>query len=258
MNIDAITIATPFYNELDSLPSYFLRIREVHRELLLKGWRVDLLLVDDGSRDGTSEELREFASSFPSTEVVMHPKNLGYGASIKTALSVAETKWVAFVDADTNYDQRLILSLVDHLHSDVDMINVSILAPGGNAGYRWHRHIISFMVSRLYKIFFPRLTSRIYTMTCGFRIYRRSIATAIFPINDGFVATSEIMIRGLQNKLRILEYPAENTTREHGKSKMQFVRTAYDHLKYIFGVIFFEALPPPTISSHLDRIRENR
>ena len=254
MKIGTITIATPFYNEEASLPDYFLRISELYRELELKGWQTTLLVIDDGSQDCTLEKLKEFAPSYPGTILVTHPKNLGYGASIKTALSVAYTEWVAFVDADTNYDQRLILKLVDRLNEGVDIVNVSILAPGGHAGYRWQRHIISFTVSQCYKLFFRRLTKDVYTMTCGFRIYRRLIVPKIFPINDGFVATSEIMIRALKNKLRILEFPADNAKREHGKSKMHFLKTTYDHLSFILTVFLGQLAPPAIISEHRARI----
>ena len=227
MRLRTITVATPFYNEEASLPDYFFRISELYRELELKGWQTTLLFINDGSQDYTLEKLKELARSHPGTIVVTHLKNLGYGASIKTALAVADTEWIAFVDADTNYDQRLILTLVDYLNEQVDIVNVSILAPKGRPGYRWQRHAISSAVSQCYKRLFPRLTKGIYTMTCGFRIYRRSVVPKIFPVNDGFVATSEILIRALKNNMSILEFPANNSKREHGKSKMRFLKNIY-------------------------------
>lgn len=254
MTTRTITIATPFYNEATSLPDYFLRINELYQGLKHKGWQTTLLFIDDGSQDNTLDKLKEFSRTYPGTIIVTHLKNLGYGASIKTAFSVADTEWVAFVDADTNYDQRLILKLLDRLDENVDIVNVSILAPGGHAGYRWQRHIISYVVSQCYKIFFPRLTKGIYTMTCGFRIYRCSIVSNIFPVNDGFVATSEIMIRALKNKMIILEFPANNAKREHGKSKMRFLKTIYDHVNFVLKVFFGQLEPPASISEHQSRI----
>jgi len=254
MRPHTITIATPFYDEEASLPDYFLRINELCQNLELKDWQTTLLLINDGSQDCTLDKLKKFAQSHPGTIVVTHFKNLGYGASIKTALSVACTEWIAFVDADTNYDQRLILKLVDYLDENVDIVNVSILAPGGHAGYRWQRYIISFAVSQCYKFFFPRLTKGIYTMTCGFRIYKQSIVPKIFPINDGFVATSEIMIRALKNKMMILEFPTDNAKREHGKSKMRFIKTIYDHVGFVLRVFWGQLMPPAIISEHQARI----
>jgi len=251
-----LTIATPCYNEAASLPSYFERIAYVCAELAGGGWSTTLLLINDGSRDDTPGLLEAYAKARPGTQVVHHPRNLGYGAAIKTALVLARTEWVVFVDSDSNYDQRLILNLVRCVEADPDvhLINVSILAPGGGVGYPWYRLLLSSVASTIYRVLLPHLTRGVYTMTCGFRMYRRSLVPQIFPWADDFVATAEIMLRALKSRARVVEFPATNARREHGVSKMRVLRVSFGHLKLALQTLLGCLRPPLDVKAHVQRI----
>lgn len=249
-----ITVATPCYNEEESLPSYFRVIAGVLDDLRASGWQVDHLMIDDGSRDGTAGLLDEFARDRSGTRVFRHPRNMGYGAAIKTALALAETEWVAFVDSDSNYDQRLILRLVEEIAPGVDVVNVSILAPGGGVGYPWYRLFLSSIASRIYRTIFPIATRKVYTMTCGFRLYRRSVVPRLFPHADDFAATAESLLRALLSKAGVVEFPATNARREHGVSKLRFVRVSLNHLKLALRARLGLLGPPLPVEEHLRRI----
>jgi dolichol-phosphate mannosyltransferase len=251
----SLTIATPCYNEALSLPTYFERIQIVRSTLEQGGWRVALTLIDDGSKDDTATQLKRYAESHRDTTFISHPGNLGYGAAIKTALCTSDTDWMVFVDADTNYDQRIILEMVRKFDGPYDLVNVSIFAPGSAAGYPWYRLILSATATRIYRILLPRLTKGIYTMTCGFRAYRRGLAEKILPLADDFVATAEIMLRALKNGVRVLEFPASNARREQGVSKMKFIRVSWGHLCLSTRALSGRLQPPPSRQDHLDRIQ---
>jgi len=250
----SITIATPCFDESESLPVYFQRITDVRAKMMDAGWVVEHLLIDDGSRDNTAEMLDTYARKHPNVRVIRHPHNFGYGGAIKTALALSKTDWVVFVDADTNYDQRLILKLIERIGPEIDIINVSILAPGGAAGYPWYRLVLSSIASTIYRVLLPRLTRGIYTMTCGFRVYRREVVPKIFPNADDFVATSEILVRALQHRLRILEFPATNSRREQGVSKMRGLRVSLRHLSLTTKALTGMLAPPAAVETHLQRI----
>jgi dolichol-phosphate mannosyltransferase len=94
-------------------------------------------------------------------------------------------------------------------------------------------------------------------MTCGFRVYHRALVERIFPREDGFVATSEIMLRALIAGARVLEFPATNTKREHGVSKMRFLQTVLRHMKLIARVLLSRLGPPMPVNAHLERIQWN-
>ncbi|PCI40774.1 MAG: hypothetical protein COB53_00335 [Elusimicrobia bacterium] len=249
-----LTIATPCYNEAESLPEYFKRIESVRSELVKSGWQCRLTLIDDGSFDQTAEMIKAYAASHENTQTIHHPRNMGYGGAIKTALTTTETEWLIFVDADTNYHQNIALELVKLASDDIDIINVSLLAPGGLQGYPWYRKILSMGASGLYRVSMPRLTRGIYTMTCGFRMYRTAVAPQILPHIDNFAATTESMLRALNAGLRIVEFPAKNEEREHGISKMRFVSNTLIHFKLVLRAWFCLLGEPETTASHLRRI----
>ncbi len=246
-----LTIATPCFNEEESLPGYFQRIDAVREELERDGWSVAQLLINDGSRDATGELLAEFARGRSAVRVFSHPENMGYGAAIKTALALARTEWVVFVDADTNYDQAIILELAARAGDGVDLINVSIFAPGGGRGFPWYRMLLSRTASMIYQVLLPRLTRPVQTMTCGFRWYRRDTAARIFPHADDFTATAESMLRALAGGLRIIEMPASNSKREQGVSKMKFLSVSLGHLRLAAAAALGRLGEPLAIGEHL-------
>lgn len=243
-NPSTLTVATPCYNEEDSLPAYFKKINELRTELCSRGWSVEVLLINDGSQDRTEELLTEYAAHHPQTRLINHPRNRGYGGALKTAFSLVKTEWLAFVDADSNYDQRLILAMVDKISADVDIVNVSIFAPGGNVGFPWYRRLFSSSASTLYRFLLPWLTRGIYTMTCGFRLYRVSRLPELIPQGDNFYATTEVLVRALQSRMKIIELPATNNPRDFGVSKMKFFRVALGHLRLI-GRVWMRRLGRP-------------
>lgn len=230
----SLTIATPCYNESESLRDYFKIMDEIKLELKRSCWKIEHLLIDDGSQDNTLDMLKSYSQSSLGVSVVRHAKNRGYGATIKTAMALCRSDWLIFVDADSNYDPRVIIPMTKKMTSDVDVINVSIFAPGGRVGFPWYRKFLSLGVSFLYRFFFPNLTKGIYTMTCGFRAYKSTCIKRLFPEADDFFATAEILLRAAMSRLNILEYPANNYRRHQGRSKMRVARNLLGHLKLLF------------------------
>lgn len=249
-----LTIASPAYNEGEALAAYFERIDFVRAELERRGWTVSQLLINDGSSDGTRSLLDGYARGRQRVRVVSHPVNLGYGGAIKTAMALARTPWLAFVDVDSNYDQAIILDLVDLDLGSVDIVNVSVFAPGGAQGYPWHRKALSRSASLLYALLLPRLTRGVYTMTCGFRLYRTEVLTRILPRIDNFAATSESMLRALLAGLRVREFPATNRDRDHGVSKMRFWSNTLRHFGLAAAARLGALGPPPSPEEHLRRV----
>jgi dolichol-phosphate mannosyltransferase len=111
-----MTLIVPSHNEAESLPS------------VLRGWwnerpravTTEILVVDDASTDGTADVLRELQSEFP-LRVVRNPEVRGFGGSLKVGISNARTPWVAFTDADGQYDPRDLPILIAVLESGKEL-----------------------------------------------------------------------------------------------------------------------------------------
>lgn len=77
----------------------------------------EIVIVDDGSPDRSGEIAQEMAKEIPQLKVIRHPKNKGYGAAVKTGLSVATGDFVAMTDGDDEYDVFDLLRMMEHKDS---------------------------------------------------------------------------------------------------------------------------------------------
>ncbi len=110
----SVSIIIPLYNEEETVP---LLIETIIREFGHDPAFLELVLVDDGSRDRTAELVLEHASHNPRIRLVQHDRNRGLGAAIRTGLKAAVGDLILYTDADLPFDFSLIpslISLADH------------------------------------------------------------------------------------------------------------------------------------------------
>ncbi|MEK9144964.1 MAG: glycosyltransferase family 2 protein [Elusimicrobiota bacterium] len=107
-----LSIVIPALNEEEALPSTLARTLAAAKALRASsGMEVEVLLVDDGSQDGTAQ----IARSFEGVRVLSHGINRGYGAAIKTGFSAAKGEWLGFLDADGTCDPLSFTGLIKEL-----------------------------------------------------------------------------------------------------------------------------------------------
>ncbi|MGH9221667.1 MAG: glycosyltransferase family 2 protein, partial [Vicinamibacterales bacterium] len=100
---DSVTIVVPAFNEGESIGRVVTELRAAAR------WH-DVLVIDDGSSDGTGRAAQDAGA-----RVIRHPYNKGNGASVKTAIRAATSDWIAIVDADGQHRPEDAVRLVSHL-----------------------------------------------------------------------------------------------------------------------------------------------
>lgn len=102
-----LSIVIPIYNEIDLLPLVLDRLRQVQFPLEL-----ELILVDDFSRDGTREWLKKNEMNRPDTKVLFHKKNIGKGGALRTGFRHATGDIIIVQDADLEYDPAEIPAVI--------------------------------------------------------------------------------------------------------------------------------------------------
>jgi glycosyltransferase involved in cell wall biosynthesis len=208
---DSVTIIVPAFNEADS-------IGEVVRELRAAAAWHDVLVIDDGSGDGTGKAAQDAGA-----RVIRHPYNKGNGASIKTAVRAAASEWLAVVDADGQHAPEDAVRLVEPL-GDYDLV-VGARHPSSQAtaGRRAGNAVLNWLASYLTERHIPDLTS-------GFRAARREcLLEFLHLLPNGFSTPTTTTLAFLKAGYNVTFVPIAARTRV-GTSK---IRLASDGAKFL-------------------------
>jgi len=235
--VKTLWIALPAYNEERSLPGLLPRYVALNTALGARGARLRVLVVDDGSRDGTAAVASGFRDRL-ALEVIPHGVNRGLGAALRTGITAALARaedgdLVGTMDADDTHDPALFVPMWDRLEAErADLVIASRYAPGGREiGLTPLRRVLSRGASTLLTLVTPVRGARDYT--CGFRLYRASLlrrAAAAWGerlIEEaGFTCMAELLLKLGRGGARVAESPLVlRYDRKEGASKMKMTRT---------------------------------
>lgn len=243
-----IWILLPAYNEELSFQPLVEKIRR-EMEALRASYRV--VVVNDGSRDGTSRVLEEVARLVP-LQVLTHKLNRGLGETIRDGMEyIAEnakpTDIVVRMDCDDTHDPRYIASMVAKMREGYEAVITSRYAPGGGqVGVNWYRRTISRCANLLLKAVFPIHGIKEYT--CGYRAYRVSLIQDALAIYGnafidlkgmGFTGTVEKIVKCSKMGARVGEIPfVLRYDRKQGPSKVLTSLTTLGYLVLIAKYIY--------------------
>jgi glycosyltransferase involved in cell wall biosynthesis len=194
LSAHGVTVVVPVYNEERAVEGVLERLSKVDL-----GAPVELLAINDGSRDRTGEKLAELVLRLPNLRVVTHRSNMGYGAALKTGFVHAKHQIVVITDADGTYPEDRIRDLLDCIDDGAEMAvgarlgeNVSI--PLLRRPPKWVlRKLASFLAG-----------TEIPDLNSGLRAFRRELVLAYRPIlPQGFSFTTTITLAALTNAHRV-------------------------------------------------------
>jgi glycosyltransferase involved in cell wall biosynthesis len=231
MNLD-YTIIVPVYDEVKSLNDTCRTLKELlSRQESCRA----IILVDDGSKDGSGDRLDEIAREDTHVMVIHHPVNKGYGAALKTGITASETNIVVIIDADLSYPNERIPELVDEM-SGHDMAVGSrkkSLIPLLRRPAKW---VINKLANYLSGTNIPDLNS-------GLRAMRKETVLKFMNIlPDGFSFTTTITLAMLTSGDRIKYVPIDYFKRK-GKSKIHPIKDTLNFIQLIIRtVMYFEPL----------------
>jgi dolichol-phosphate mannosyltransferase len=228
-----VWIALPAYNEENSLPPL---LKAINAALEPAGINYGVIVVDDGSRDATASIAREAATNGP-LELIMHVKNQGLAAAIRTGLGAAVARSgpndvIVTMDCDDTHPPRLIPQMLDLINDGRDVVIASRFQPGATVvGVPASRMLYSIGAKWMFRILFPIHGVRDYT--CGYRAYRaEAIRAAAAMYGDqlitetGFSCMADLLLKLRRLPLEMSEVPLElRYDRRGGGSKMRVLRT---------------------------------
>jgi glycosyltransferase involved in cell wall biosynthesis len=226
-----LSIFFPAYNDSGTIASLVITALRTARKLTPDH---EVIVVNDGSADGTAEILEELASIYPQVRVVHHDRNRGYGGALRTGFASATRELVFYTDGDAQYDPAEMAALWQRFDDSVDLVN----------GYKisrsdpLHRIIVGRIYHYTVKLLFG-LTVR--DVDCDFRMMRRSIFDTVHLEKNSGVICLEMMKKITDAGFRIAEVPVHHYHRAYGKSQFfnfrRLYRTAIDVMKLWYALV---------------------
>jgi glycosyltransferase involved in cell wall biosynthesis len=226
-----LSIFFPAYNDSGTIASLVITALRTARKLTVDH---EVIVVNDGSKDGTREILEELATIYPQVHVVHHETNRGYGGALRTGFATATRELIFYTDGDAQYDPAEMEALWRRFDASVDLVN----------GYKisrsdpLHRIIIGRIYHHTVKLLFG-LTVR--DVDCDFRMMRKSIFETVHLEKNSGVICLEMMKKITDGGFRIAEVPVHHYHRAYGKSQFfnfkRLYRTAVDVMKLWYALV---------------------
>jgi glycosyltransferase involved in cell wall biosynthesis len=204
------SVIIPAYNEKATV------LEVAHRVLALPEVS-QLIIVDDGSTDGTADEIKKLSGE-PRVELFFHAKNIGKGAALRTGLGHVKAPIVAFQDADLEYDPQELLELIKPIGSGfADCVYGSRLSGGKpqRVYMFWHKlgnNFLTFVTNMLYN-------TTLSDMETGYKVFRTDSIKTINLKSRGFEVEPEITAKVFKRKLRVYEIPISYYGRTYQEGK---------------------------------------
>lgn len=213
----SLSVIVPVYNERH------LVVESLRRVLAAApAWEgvseLQLLVVEDGSTDGTRELLREYAASEPRITLIEHPRNQGKGAAVRTGIAAAHGDLIVFHDADLEYDPRDISRLVKpFLEDGADVVYGSRFSASERRRVLYFRHTLG---NKLITFLSDLATDLNLTdvETC-YKMFRSTLLKSLPLRSNDFRLEIEVTAKIAKRQCRVFEVPISYVGRTYREGK---------------------------------------
>ncbi len=206
-----ISVVIPVYNEVDSLTELHLKVTE---SCLALGRGYEIIVVDDGSDDGSRERLAALAATDPHLHIIEFRRNFGKSSALAAAFDRVRGEIVVTLDADLQDDPKMIADFVDRIDAGADLVS----------GWKRRRHdpIGKTVPSRVFNSLVRMLTGiPLRDFNCGFKAYRIECVREL-NVYGGFHRFLPVLAHA--KGFHIEELVVQHRARQHGTSKYGITR----------------------------------
>lgn len=220
----AVSVVIPAYNEADAIGPTLEKLQAI---LAGSGLEAEVVVVDDGSTDGTSGAVIETAM----VRLIQHPRNRGYGAALKTGIRQARYDTIVIIDADGTYPCERIPELA----SAIGPYDMAVGArTGENVEVPLIRRPAKWALNRLANYLSGQ---EIPDLNSGLRAFKRSVALRFFRLlPSGFSFTTTLTLAMLTNDYNVLYVPIDYYARI-GSSKIDPIRDTVNFFSLVVRMV---------------------
>jgi glycosyltransferase involved in cell wall biosynthesis len=205
-----ISVIIPCYNEVKTIRDVVLRVLDVNEAS-------EIIIVDDGSTDGTRDILPNIEAEFELVRVVLHEKNQGKGAAVRTGFDAATGDVLLIQDADQEYDPRDYPTLLRPIREGITDVVYGSRFLGGprKAMFFWN-----MVANRSLTLFTNILYNSIISdMETCYKVFRTEVIRELTLRSTGFEIEPEMTAKILKRKHRVYEVPISYNGREWDEGK---------------------------------------
>lgn len=206
-----LSVFFPAYNEEDNIKKTVLDAVKVLQKVAIR-W--EIIIVDDGSKDNTGKIADQLHKKNSKIRVVHNKPNRGYGGALKSGFNAARFEWVAFADADGQFDFSEIGKFIDkQRRTDADLV----LGIRTKRADPFIRKVFTFAWS----IVLPRILFglKVTDYSCGFKLIKRSVYKEVQPLlGEEKVTQIELLTKAQRHGFKFAEVGVKHLPRKFGKA----------------------------------------
>jgi glycosyltransferase involved in cell wall biosynthesis len=222
--LPSISFFFPAYNEADNVQPL---VEEALRALPTIANNFEIIVVDDGSSDGTGELADSLAAQYPQVRAVHNRPNLGYGGAVQRGFDEARMEWVFFTDGDRQFKLDELPSFAEAAKSSQMVI-----------GYRRkrndppHRLLNAKMYGTMVKLLFG---FRARDIDCAYKLIHRRVLETVRLESRGALVSAELLAKAKNCGFKWVELPVNHYPREAGKQTGANLKVIFRMFKELFA-----------------------
>jgi glycosyltransferase involved in cell wall biosynthesis len=217
----SLSIVIPAYNEAGNILGTLENVTAALAGLAIES---EILVVDDGSRDGTGDLVRANADRFAGVRLLVNERNLGFGATYQRGVQAAALGHIVMVHGDNAWGADTLRPFLAAT-GDADII----------VGYTrdmWRSRSISrTLISKTFTLLVNLITGYRLRYYNGLQIHRADILKSLAIQSSGYGFQAEVLVKALRRTRTFIEVPMDLREREHGESKAFRVKNAIDVMR---------------------------
>lgn len=211
MIIKEISIFFPAYNEEANIEKTVTSAQRILKKIAGK---FEIIVVDDGSADRTSEIVKKLCSRNKNTRLIQHKINKGYGASLISGLYNSKYEWIAFTDSDGQFDFSEIEKFIDiQKKTNCDIVIGYYLKRQVSFLRKINTFLWRFLIRALFKL-------RVRDIDCGFKLVKKKVIDEIPKLESqrGAFISTELLVKSKLKGFKIYEVPVHHYPRKKGSA----------------------------------------